>query len=118
MGYRGLLVLHKARAPALQPHQAVVAVKDEAEKKRVLEEYNLRADDCRWRDLTRIGHPPGKRYTPEEMYFFTDMNMSRRRRFLEMKADVLKFTYKSPASVSTSEKWGANPELVETLHNK
>lgn len=116
--YRGLLVLHGARAPTLQPRQAVVAVKDEAEKKRVLEEYNLRADDCRWRDLTRIGHPPEKRYTPEEMYFFTDMNMSRRRRYLEMKADMLKLTPKYPAGVSTSEKWGANPEMVESLHGK
>lgn len=114
--YRGLLILHNVRASSLQRPTVVAAVTDEAEKKRILEEYNLRADDCFWRDLMRNGHPAEHRYTPEEMYFFTDMNLNRRKHFLQMRADVLKLDPAAVRGAAKAEMWGRNPQLVESLH--
>eukprot|EP00928_Gymnodinium_smaydae_P064407 TRINITY_DN47738_c0_g1_i1.p1 TRINITY_DN47738_c0_g1~~TRINITY_DN47738_c0_g1_i1.p1 ORF type:complete len:319 (-),score=38.78 TRINITY_DN47738_c0_g1_i1:200-1156(-) len=123
--YRGLVILCGARTSNLVRPPPVISVEDMSEKKRILEEYNLRGDDCLWRDLTRSGHAPDKRYTPEEMLFFTEMNLGRRKRFLEMKADLIRSS-KGGAKVETqlpsftehaeSKKWGANPELVTSLH--
>eukprot|EP00930_Biecheleria_cincta_P037904 TRINITY_DN26052_c0_g1_i1.p1 TRINITY_DN26052_c0_g1~~TRINITY_DN26052_c0_g1_i1.p1 ORF type:complete len:320 (-),score=41.76 TRINITY_DN26052_c0_g1_i1:45-1004(-) len=123
--YRGLLILHGARASSLVRPPCVVAVADLAEKKRIIAEYNLRGDDCRWRDLTHTGHAPDKRYTPEEMIFFTEMNLGRRKRLLEMKADIMKSLADSSSIApeqptfskqNISEHWGANSALVDSLH--
>jgi len=118
--YRGLFILRGARGCTLERQPVVVAVEDKMDKKRILEEYNLRGDDCRWRDLSSTGHDVDKRYAPEEMMFFTEMNLQRRRRFLEMKADVLQLERSRPSGMhanSLSERWCQNPQLVDSLHS-
>lgn len=119
--YRGVVVLHGIRTSMLMRPPCIVAVQDVSEKKRIIEEYNLRADDCRWRDLLRSGHSPDKRYSPEEMLFFSEMNLGKRRRFLEMKVDIRKVStadgvLETFSEEIISERWGANSELVDSLH--
>lgn len=86
--YRGLLVLRNATQPSLpkSPLLEFVALED---ARRIIFEYNLRHEQCLWRDLTSEGHPPHRRYSAEEYFFFTETSPAKRKRFLELKASLL-----------------------------
>ncbi|CAE7204674.1 MMACHC [Symbiodinium natans] len=86
--YRALIVLRKATQASL-PQPKPLAFLATEDKKRILAEYNLRHQLCLWRDLAD-SHPPEKRYSPEEFFFFTETSPDKRRRFLEMKAAHMK----------------------------
>jgi hypothetical protein len=57
---------------------------EQEDAKRILHEYNLQHDLCRWRDLTEQ-HQPNHRYTPDEYLYITETKPAKRKRFLEMK---------------------------------
>lgn len=77
--FRGLTCDTLARPPPLN----VLASGD---VRRVISEYNLKHEECYWRDLSEEGHPPERRYNPEEYFFFMETKSGVRRRFLELKA--------------------------------
>eukprot|EP00928_Gymnodinium_smaydae_P065907 TRINITY_DN48983_c0_g1_i1.p1 TRINITY_DN48983_c0_g1~~TRINITY_DN48983_c0_g1_i1.p1 ORF type:complete len:306 (+),score=59.75 TRINITY_DN48983_c0_g1_i1:83-919(+) len=81
--YRALVILRGARANLPRPEPCRFL--EEADAKRILEEYNLRHELCVWRDL-REGQDPQPRYEPEEYLFFVETSVAKRRRFLELAA--------------------------------
>mmetsp|Transcript_29506 Transcript_29506/g.81035 ORF Transcript_29506/g.81035 Transcript_29506/m.81035 type:complete len:297 (-) Transcript_29506:76-966(-) len=83
--YRALVVLRGATAEQLAKPEALNFLQP-AEARRALEEYNLRHEQCHWRDLSADGHPPERRYKPEEYLFFMETSPAKRRRFLEIRA--------------------------------
>lgn len=83
--YRVLLVLRGAACAAL-PRPAQLNFLGQAEARRIMLEYNLRHEQCHWRDLSADGHPADRRYTPEEYFFFMETSPAKRRRFLELRA--------------------------------
>ncbi|CAE7237397.1 mmachc [Symbiodinium sp. CCMP2592] len=85
--YRALIVLRQGTQASLQKPEPMAFLATE-DKKRILAEYNLRHQLCVWRDLSD-SHPPEKRYSPEEYFFFTETSPDKRRRFLEMKASLM-----------------------------
>eukprot|EP00746_Dinoflagellata_sp_MGD_P004405 gnl/MRDRNA2_/MRDRNA2_108490_c0_seq1.p1 gnl/MRDRNA2_/MRDRNA2_108490_c0~~gnl/MRDRNA2_/MRDRNA2_108490_c0_seq1.p1 ORF type:complete len:332 (+),score=72.16 gnl/MRDRNA2_/MRDRNA2_108490_c0_seq1:46-1041(+) len=85
--FRIMLILPEVHvAPGMLQQPAVLEFLSDDEKKRMLWEYNLDHQACRWRDLDN--HSPEKRYTPEEYFFFTEQNQEKRKRFLEMKVEA------------------------------
>merc|ERR1712107_329295 len=86
--YRALVILKACRAPGL-PRPEPMKFLSTKEKKRILSEYNLRHDECVWRDLSEDGHPPENRYSPEEYFFFLETKPQKRKRYLEMRAACL-----------------------------
>lgn len=87
--YRSLLVLHGVKVEAELERPDKLNFVSEKEQKRILTEYNLRPDECYWRNLTENGQPPDRAYSAEELLFFTEQNEGKRRHFLEMKAAAL-----------------------------
>lgn len=83
--YRALVVLRGARAEGLQQPTRLQFLPT-TEAQRVLAEFNLRHEQCLWRDLSAEGHAADRRYRPEEFFFFTETSPAKRRRFLEMHA--------------------------------
>eukprot|EP00931_Biecheleriopsis_adriatica_P064189 TRINITY_DN39011_c0_g1_i2.p1 TRINITY_DN39011_c0_g1~~TRINITY_DN39011_c0_g1_i2.p1 ORF type:complete len:311 (-),score=65.12 TRINITY_DN39011_c0_g1_i2:71-973(-) len=82
--YRALVVLRKGLQAALpRPVPLEFLLLEDA--RRIISEYNLRHDNCLWRDLSE-SHPPEHRYSPEEFFFFTETSPAKRRRYLEMRA--------------------------------
>jgi len=83
--YRALLVLRKATAEALTrpPAQNFLPA---VEKRRILSEYNLKHEECLWRDLTAEGHSPERQYGADEFFYFTETSSRKRHRFLQLRA--------------------------------
>eukprot|EP00913_Durusdinium_trenchii_P032932 g30829.t1 len=84
--YRALVVLRNGRQ-ALEQQKPLDFLSNE-EKKKSLSEYNLRHQLCLWRDLSET-HPPDRRYSPDEFFFFTETSPEKRRRFLDMKVSYM-----------------------------
>lgn len=80
--YRALIVLPKLQSELQKPQPLNFVAKEDAV--RMLTEYNLRHQECLWRDLTKDGHPPEKRYNPDEYFFFMETSGDKRKRFLEL----------------------------------
>lgn len=83
--YRSLVILRGATAPGLERPEPMRFL-EPSEAQRIISEYNLAHEECRWRDLTPSGHPPEHRYTPEEYFFFMESNPKKRERFLDLRA--------------------------------
>ncbi|CAK0822013.1 unnamed protein product, partial [Prorocentrum cordatum] len=83
--YRALVVLRGLEAAGLE-RPAPKSFVPPAEGRRMLTEYNLRHQECLWRDLTAEGHLAERRYSPEEYFFFMETSGEKRRRFLELSA--------------------------------
>lgn len=85
--YRALLILKRVSAKDLCPPEPLCFLgADDA--RRILTEYNLKHDECLWRDLTAGSHAPQHRYLPEEFFFFTEVSPAKRRRYLELRAQA------------------------------
>eukprot|EP00930_Biecheleria_cincta_P105028 TRINITY_DN9752_c0_g1_i1.p1 TRINITY_DN9752_c0_g1~~TRINITY_DN9752_c0_g1_i1.p1 ORF type:complete len:310 (-),score=60.20 TRINITY_DN9752_c0_g1_i1:60-965(-) len=84
--YRGLVVLRKGLQKSLAKPEPLRFLGDK-DARRILAEYNLRHQLCRWRDLSE-SHPPECRYRPEEFFFFTETSPEKRRQYLEMRASL------------------------------
>eukprot|EP00746_Dinoflagellata_sp_MGD_P141567 gnl/MRDRNA2_/MRDRNA2_74656_c0_seq1.p1 gnl/MRDRNA2_/MRDRNA2_74656_c0~~gnl/MRDRNA2_/MRDRNA2_74656_c0_seq1.p1 ORF type:complete len:289 (+),score=46.95 gnl/MRDRNA2_/MRDRNA2_74656_c0_seq1:49-915(+) len=87
--YRSLLVLHGVKVSQeveQEMERGPIDFLPDKEKKRILTEYNLRPDECYWRNLTENGQLPDRAYSAEELLFFTEQNEGKRRHFLELKA--------------------------------
>jgi len=82
--YRALVVLRGATAEAL-PRPEPLSFLPSGEARRILQEYNLRHEHCHWRDLSAEGHPPERRYKPDEYFFFTETSPAKRKRYLEIR---------------------------------
>lgn len=85
--YRALIVLHGTSLPELRRSPPLKFL-DPGEAKRIISEYNLRHEECAWRDLGS-DHAAHARYTTDEFFFFTETKPARRRRWLEMRASEL-----------------------------
>jgi len=83
--YRALIVLRGASAEAL-PRPKPLKFLPQKEARRIISEYNLRHQECIWRDLFTETHPPEHRYSTDEYFFFTETSPAKRRRWLEMRA--------------------------------
>mmetsp|Transcript_4228 Transcript_4228/g.9774 ORF Transcript_4228/g.9774 Transcript_4228/m.9774 type:complete len:291 (+) Transcript_4228:65-937(+) len=83
--YRALVVLPGAVAEGLARPEPVVCI-GEGEARRILLEYNLRHEQCHWRDLAAEGHPADGRYKPDEYMFFMETSGAKRKRYLELRA--------------------------------
>jgi len=83
--YRALVVFRGVTAEGL-PRREPMQFLEPSEARRIISEYNLAHEECRWRDLTSSGHPAEHRYTPEEYYFFMESKPKKRERYLELRA--------------------------------
>ena len=107
--YRGLLILRGGGArragEALRPRKTLDCVAA-SEARRILTEYNLRREELGWRDLTASGHPPERRYSPEEHLLLAEQRVPvpARRRFLELRADALLAAH--PLGALPGPRWG------------
>jgi hypothetical protein len=86
--YRGLIVLRGGLAETLQKPEPLNFLA-ESEARRIIAEYNLRHAECLWRDSTETGHPPERRYTTDEFFFFTEVSPNKRRRWLQLRKDTM-----------------------------
>jgi len=86
--YRALVVLREGLAEGLA-RPTPLQFMQPAQARRIISEYNLRHAECIWRDLDEQTHPPDRRYTTNEFFFFTEVQPGKRRRWLEMRVAQL-----------------------------